>query len=75
MVDPWETEEAVETQRESSGQAPIAGVGDASDDGESHRNDGVSSFAVAIIPVMLRKSNALKLERLVGLCVSSWAGT
>lgn len=32
--------EAVETQRESSGQAPIAGVGDVEGDGDSLRKEG-----------------------------------
>jgi hypothetical protein len=40
--------EAVETQRDSSGQASIAGVGDVEGDGDSLRKDGCSlSSAVA----------------------------
>lgn len=34
--------EAVETQRESSGQAPMAGVGEGDGEGESRRNEGCS---------------------------------
>jgi hypothetical protein len=34
--------EAVETQRESSGHAPIAGVGDVEGDGDSLRKEGCS---------------------------------
>ncbi|KAH8792561.1 hypothetical protein BGZ57DRAFT_727489, partial [Hyaloscypha finlandica] len=43
--------EAVETQRESSGHAPIAGVGDVEGDGDSLRKDGcaLSSGVVAMI--------------------------
>jgi hypothetical protein len=49
--------EAVERQRESSGQAPIAGVGDVDGDGDSLRNDGCSrSSCVAAIFVDIRVS-------------------
>jgi hypothetical protein len=43
--------EAVETQRDSSGHAPIPGVGDVEGDGDSLRKDGcaLSSGVVAII--------------------------
>jgi hypothetical protein len=43
--------EAVETQRESSGHAPIAGVGDVEGDGDSLRKEGcsLSSGIVAMI--------------------------
>jgi hypothetical protein len=43
--------EAVETQRESSGHAPIAGVGDVEGDGDSLRKDGcaLSAGVVAMI--------------------------
>jgi hypothetical protein len=47
MLDPPENSEAaeaVDTERESSGQAPIAGVGevDGDGDGESRRKEGCS---------------------------------
>ena len=49
--------EAVEMQRESSGQAPIAGVGDVEGDGDSLRNDGCSlSSCVAAIFADIRVS-------------------
>lgn len=38
---PCDQEDVVDKQRESSGHAPIAGVGRASGGGESQRNDGV----------------------------------
>jgi hypothetical protein len=43
--------EAVETQRESSGHAPIAGVGDVEGDGDSLRKEGcaLSSGVAAMI--------------------------
>jgi len=43
--------EAVETQRESSGHAPIAGVGDVEGDGDTLRKHGcsLSSGVVAMI--------------------------
>jgi hypothetical protein len=37
-----EVVEAVETQRESSGHAPIAGVGDVEGEGDSRRKEGCS---------------------------------
>lgn len=48
VPEPCDQEDVVERQRESSGHAPRAGVGDVSGDGESHRKDGGCSFAVAI---------------------------
>lgn len=48
VPEPCDQEDVVERQRESSGQAPRAGVGDVSGDGEWHRKDGGCSFAVAI---------------------------
>jgi hypothetical protein len=43
--------EAVETQRESSGQAPIAGVGEVEGEGDSRRKEGCSrrSCVVAMV--------------------------
>jgi hypothetical protein len=48
VLDPCETEDAVDRQRDSSGHAPRAGVGDVSGDGDSQRKDGGSSFVVAM---------------------------
>lgn len=60
--------EAVETQRESSGHAPIAGVGDVEGDGDSLRKDGcaLSSGVVAMIAnVVLFKVNYVGADPLV----------
>jgi hypothetical protein len=45
--------EAVDTQRESSGHAPMAGVGDVDGEGDSRRKEGCSwsSWPVAIFGV------------------------
>jgi hypothetical protein len=48
VPEPWDQEDVVERQRESSGHAPRAGVGEVSGDGDSHRKDGGCSFAVAM---------------------------
>jgi hypothetical protein len=47
--------EAVDTQRESSGHAAIAGVGDVEGDGDSLRKDGcgLSPGVVAIIAIVV----------------------
>ena len=63
--------EAVETQRESSGHAPIAGVGDVEGDGDSLRKDGcaLSSGVVAMIAnVVLFEVNYVGADPLV-VCV------
>lgn len=60
--------EAVETQRESSGHAPIAGVGDVEGDGDSLRKDGcaLSPGVVAMIAnVVLFKVNYVGADPLV----------
>lgn len=46
-----EPDEPIETLRESSGQAPIAGVGDVDGDGDSLRKEGFarSGCVVAIV--------------------------
>lgn len=52
LLDTPESEpvEVVETQRKSSGHAPIAGVGDVEGDGDSRRKEGCSLiFGVAML--------------------------
>jgi hypothetical protein len=68
--------EAVETQRESSGHAPIAGVGDVEGDGDSLRKDGcaLSSGVVAMIAkVVLFEVDYVGVDPLV-VCASQKAG-
>lgn len=68
--------EAVETQRESSGHAPIAGVGDVEGDGDSLRKDGcaLSSGVVAMIAnTVLFEVDYAGVDPLV-VCASQQAG-
>jgi hypothetical protein len=69
--------EAVETQRESSGHAPIAGVGDVEGDGDSLRKDGcaLSAGVVAMIAnVVLFKVDYVGADPLV-VCALLKEGT
>lgn len=52
VAEPWEIEEAVERQRDSSGRAWRAGVGDVLGEGDSQRSlGGLSSGADAMVSV------------------------
>lgn len=69
--------EAVETQRESSGHAPIAGVGDVEGEGDSLRKDGcaLSAGVVAMIAnVVLFKVDCVGADPLV-VCALLKEGT
>jgi hypothetical protein len=57
-----EVVEAVETQRESSGHAPIAGVGDVDGEGESRRKEGCSRISSCVDAIFA------DVSRFFGLC-------
>lgn len=48
LLELCDIDEAVETQRDSSGHAPMAGVGKVSGDGESHRAGGLCCWSLAV---------------------------
>jgi hypothetical protein len=56
VLEPWETDEAVERHRDSSGQAPNAGTGELSGEGDSHRRDGGSPLMLAMVGLCSEKS-------------------